>query len=196
MRACVFHSKRERERSERRSSVPARRTPEAAKRKGGGDLGGEGERWGREARDKKRRGGGKGGSFAIVRTDAIGGWNLAFGARKEQSSSAPPPPECHQPPNHGIMRDLEADARPGARIRLRPQPQPGIAGRRGEPAAGCCCCLHGVVSREVRSNGQRGIVESLGLEQLTVGAVAASRCLVYRKVRKLYKIFRCIGMKH
>jgi hypothetical protein len=30
--------------------------------------------------------------YAIVRTDAIGGWNLAFGAREEQSSSAAPPP--------------------------------------------------------------------------------------------------------
>lgn len=109
--------------------------------------------------------------YAIVRTDAIGRWNLAFGG------SGGAAVHHHHPSaiNHLIMHDLEADgqARPGARIRLRHQPQPppavaawhrggdddAVSRPRADAAAACNGArprAGGVASRRVGAGGRGG----------------------------------------
>jgi hypothetical protein len=122
--------------------------------------------------------------YAIVRTDAIGGWNLAFGAREEQSSSAAPPPRVPSTTQSWHHARFGSGR---AAWRSDPAPAPATAAatarRRGEPAAGCWLLLlsarpraGGVVSRGRGAGGNGGTV-AWSLEQRTVGAVAAQSIL-------------------
>jgi hypothetical protein len=125
--------------------------------------------------------------YAVVRTDAIGGWNLAFGAREEQCSTTTP-----SAINHPIMASCAIWKRTrGLALGSGSGPSPshsrshGAASRGGDAvsrprADGCWLLLlsarpraGGVVSRGRGAGGNGGTV-AWSLEQRTVGAVAQS----------------------